>query len=169
MKFRTESDTLGKVQIPMDSLWGPQTQRSINNFKIGKEGSMPIEIIYAYAILKKACAKSNYELGTVEKAKMELIVKACDEIIEGKHDKEFPLVIWQPGSGTQTNMNIHEVISNIAHILEGKKLSDSNKTLKTNDDVNNSQSSNDSFPTAMHIAAFKLVKENVIPALESFH
>ena len=169
MKFRTESDTLGKVQIPMDSLWGPQTQRSINNFKIGKEGSMPIEIIYAYAILKKACAKSNYELGTVEKAKMELIVKACDEIIEGKHDKEFPLVIWQTGSGTQTNMNLNEVISNIAHILEGKKLSDSNKTLKPNDDVNKSQSSNDSFPTAMHIAAFKLVKENVIPALESFH
>ena len=153
----------------MDSLWGPQTQRSINNFKIGKEGSMPIEIIYAYAILKKACAKSNYELGTVEKAKMELIVKACDEIIEGKHDKEFPLVIWQTGSGTQTNMNLNEVISNIAHILEGKKLSDINKTLKPNDDVNKSQSSNDSFPTAMHIAAFKLVKENVIPALESFH
>ena len=169
MKFRTESDTLGKVQIPMDSLWGPQTQRSINNFKIGEEGSMPIEIIYSYAILKKACAKSNYELGTLEKAKMELIVTACDEIIDGKHDKEFPLVIWQTGSGTQTNMNINEVISNLGHILEGKKLNEINKTLKPNDDVNKSQSSNDSFPTAMHIAAFKLVKENFIPALESFH
>ena len=169
MKFRTESDTLGKVQIPMDSLWGPQTQRSINNFKIGEEGSMPIEIIHAYSILKKACAKSNYELGKLEKGKMDLIVKACEEIIKGKHDKEFPLVIWQTGSGTQTNMNVNEVISNLAHILEGNKLSENIKTLKPNDDVNKSQSSNDSFPTAMHIAAFKLVKENVIPALEIFH
>ena len=102
----------------MDSLWGPQTQRSINNFKIGEEGSMPIEIIHAYSILKKACAKSNYELGTLEKGKMDLIVKACEEIIKGKHDKEFPLVIWQTGSGTQTNMNVNEVISNLAHTLE---------------------------------------------------
>tara|TARA_E500000331_G_scaffold221891_1_gene212492 strand:- start:1858 stop:3249 length:1392 start_codon:yes stop_codon:yes gene_type:complete len=169
MKFRTESDTIGKVKIPIDSLWGPQTQRSINNFNIGAKGSMPIEIIHAYAILKKACAKSNFELGVLDKNKMNLIINACQQIIDGKHDKEFPLVIWQTGSGTQTNMNLNEVISNIAHIKEGKKLADNNKTLRSNDDVNKSQSSNDSFPTAMHIAAYKLVVEKAIPSINDFY
>ena len=169
MKFRTESDTLGKVQIPSESLWGPQTQRSINNFKIGKPGSMPIEIVYAYAILKKACSKSNHELGAIEKDKMILINKACQEIIDGKYDEQFPLVIWQTGSGTQTNMNVNEVITNIAHILEGKDLNSNDKTLKPNDDVNKSQSSNDTFPTAMHIAAYKLIVEKTIPAIKDFH
>ena len=169
MKFRTESDTLGKVQIPSESLWGPQTQRSINNFKIGDPGSMPIEIVYAYAILKKACSKSNHELGAIEKDKMILINKACQEIIDGKHDEQFPLVIWQTGSGTQTNMNVNEVITNIAHRLEGKDLNSNDKTLKPNDDVNKSQSSNDTFPTAMHIAAYKLIVEKTIPAIKDFH
>ena len=169
MKFRTESDTLGKVQIPSESLWGPQTQRSINNFKIGNPGSMPIEIVYAYAILKKACSKSNHELGAIEKDKMILINKACQEIIDGKYDEQFPLVIWQTGSGTQTNMNVNEVITNIAHIIEGKDLNSNDKTLKPNDDVNKSQSSNDTFPTAMHIAAYKLVVEKTIPAIKDFH
>lgn len=169
MKFRTESDTLGKVQIPSESLWGPQTQRSINNFKIGNPGSMPIEIVYAYAILKKACSKSNHELGAIEKDKMILISKACQEIIDGKHDDQFPLVIWQTGSGTQTNMNVNEVITNVAHRLEGKDLNTDNKTLKPNDDVNKSQSSNDTFPTAMHIAAYKLIVEKSIPAINDFH
>ena len=169
MKFRTESDTLGKVQIPSESLWGPQTQRSINNFKIGKPGSMPIEIVYAYAILKKACSKSNHELGAIEKDKMILINKACQEIIDGKYDEQFPLVIWQTGSGTQTNMNVNEVITNIAHRLEGKDLNSNDKTLKPNDDVNKSQSSNDTFPTAMHIAAYKLIVEKTIPAIKDFH
>ena len=169
MKFRTESDTLGKVQIPSESLWGPQTQRSINNFKIGNPGSMPIEIVYAYAILKKACSKSNHELGVIEKDKMILISKACQEILDGKHDEQFPLVVWQTGSGTQTNMNVNEVISNVAHIIEGKSLSEDQKTLKTNDDINKSQSSNDTFPTAMHIAAYKLIVEKTIPAIKDFH
>jgi len=169
MKFRTESDTLGKVQIPSESLWGPQTQRSINNFKIGNPGSMPTEIVYAYAILKKACSKSNHELGAIEKDKMILINKACQEIIDGKYDEQFPLVIWQTGSGTQTNMNVNEVITNIAHRLEGKDLNSNDKTLKPNDDVNKSQSSNDTFPTAMHIAAYKLIVEKTIPAIKDFH
>ncbi len=169
MKFRTESDTLGKVKIPAQSLWGPQTQRSIDNFKIGEEGSMPIEIIYAYAILKRACSKSNYKLGVLEKHKMELISKACQEIIDGKHDKQFPLVIWQTGSGTQTNMNVNEVISNIAQIINGKDLVLSDKILNANDDVNKSQSSNDTFPTAMHIATYMLVVEKTVPALEDFY
>mgnify|MGYP001476412865 FL=1 len=169
MKFRTESDTLGKVKIPAESLWGPQTQRSIDNFKIGEEGSMPIEIIYAYAILKRACSKSNYKLGVLEKHKMELISKACQEIIDGKHDKQFPLVIWQTGSGTQTNMNVNEVISNIAQIINGKDLVLSDKILNANDDVNKSQSSNDTFPTAMHIATYILIVEKTVPALEDFY
>ena len=169
MKYRTESDTLGKVEIPIDSLWGPQTQRSINNFKIGKSGSMPIEIIHAYAILKKACAKSNFELGVLTKNKMELIDAACNEIIDSKHDDQFPLVLWQTGSGTQTNMNLNEVITNISHVNEGKDLMKTKKTLKPNDDVNMSQSSNDTFPTAMHIATYKLTKEKAIPAIEDFH
>jgi fumarate hydratase class II len=138
MKYRIESDTLGEVKIPEKSLWGPQTQRSIENFKIGKPNSMPIEIIKAYSILKKSCAKANYESNILDSKKMKLISQACDEILEGIHDDEFPLVIWQTGSGTQTNMNVNEVISNRANIILGKKLTD-DKFLKANDDVNMSQ------------------------------
>ena len=166
-KFRVESDTLGEVKIPENSLWGPQTQRSINNFKIGQPGSMPTEIIHSFAILKKSCAISNNELMNLEKKKMKLIIEVCDEILKNKHNKEFPLVIWQTGSGTQTNMNINEVISNRANILSGKSLIDS-KYIKANDEINMSQSSNDTFPTVTNIAVTKLVYENLIPSTESF-
>ena len=166
-KFRVESDTLGKVKIPQNSLWGPQTQRSINNFKIGQPGSMPTEIIHSFAILKKSCAISNNELMNLEKKKMKLIVEVCDEILKNKHNKEFPLVIWQTGSGTQTNMNVNEVISNRANILLGKSLNDS-KYIKANDEINMSQSSNDTFPTVTNIAVTKLVYEKLIPSTESF-
>ena len=166
-KFRVESDTLGEVKIPENSLWGPQTQRSINNFKIGQPGSMPTEIIHSFAILKKSCAISNNELMNLEKKKMKLIVEVCDEILKNKHDQEFPLVIWQTGSGTQTNMNVNEVISNRANILSGKSLNDS-KYIKANDEINMSQSSNDTFPTATNIAVTKLVYEKLIPSTESF-
>ena len=166
-KFRVESDTLGEVKIPENSLWGPQTQRSINNFKIGQPGSMPKEIIHAFAILKKSCAISNNELMNLEKKKMKLIINVCDEILQNKHNKEFPLVIWQTGSGTQTNMNINEVISNRANILSGKSLIDS-KYIKANDEINMSQSSNDTFPTATNIAVTKLIYEKLIPSTESF-
>ena len=166
-KFRVESDTLGEVKIPENSLWGPQTQRSINNFKIGQPGSMPTEIIHSFAILKKSCAISNNELSNLEKKKMKLIIEVCDEILKNKHNKEFPLVIWQTGSGTQTNMNVNEVISNRANILSGKSLNDS-KYIKANDEINMSQSSNDTFPTATNIAVTKLVYEKLIPSTESF-
>ena len=166
-KFRVESDTLGEVKIPENSLWGPQTQRSINNFKIGQPGSMPTEIIHSFAILKKSCAISNNELSNLEKKKMKLIIEVCDEILKNKHNQEFPLVIWQTGSGTQTNMNVNEVISNRANILSGKSLNDS-KYIKANDEVNMSQSSNDTFPTATNIAVTKLVYEKLIPSTESF-
>ena len=166
-KFRVESDTLGEVKIPENSLWGPQTQRSINNFKIGQPGSMPTEIIHSFAILKKSCAISNNELMNLEKKKMKLIIEVCDEILKNKHNKEFPLVIWQTGSGTQTNMNVNEVISNRANILSGKSLNDS-KYIKANDEINMSQSSNDTFPTATNIAVTKLVYEKLIPSTESF-
>ena len=166
-KFRVESDTLGEVKIPENSLWGPQTQRSINNFKIGQPGSMPKEIIHSFAILKKSCAISNNELMNLEKKKMKLIIKVCDEILQNKHNKEFPLVIWQTGSGTQTNMNVNEVISNRANILSGKSLNDS-KYIKANDEINMSQSSNDTFPTVTNIAVTKLVYEKLIPSTESF-
>ena len=168
MKYRTEKDTLGEVKVPFDCLWGAQTQRSINNFKIGKPSSMPIEIIHGFAYLKKAAAHANHKLGVLSKVKKDLISSVCDEIIDGKHDKQFPLVIWQTGSGTQTNMNINEVISNRAHIIEGKILGKSEKTLSPNDDVNMSQSSNDTFPTAMHIAIYKKLLINTIPNLEDF-
>ena len=161
MKYRIESDTIGEVKIPEASLWGPQTQRSIENFKIGKPSSMPIEIIKAYSILKKSCAKANYESKILDNKKMKLISEVCDEILEGVHDNEFPLVIWQTGSGTQTNMNVNEVISNRANIILGKTLLD-DKFLKANDDVNMSQSSNDSFPTAINIAVTKLLLEKTI-------
>jgi len=166
-KFRVESDTLGEVKIPENSLWGPQTQRSINNFKIGQPGSMPTEIIHSFAILKKSCAISNNELSELEKKKMKLIIEVCDEILKNKHNKEFPLVIWQTGSGTQTNMNVNEVISNRANILSGKSLNDS-KYIKANDEINMSQSSNDTFPTVTNIAVTKLVYEKLIPSTESF-
>ena len=168
MEFRIEKDTIGEVKVSKDSLWGPQTQRSINNFKIGPKSSMPIEVIHAFAVLKKAAAHANFDLGVLSKQKMNLISQVCDEIIENKHNDQFPLVIWQTGSGTQTNMNVNEVISNRAHIIEGKKIGKEEKTLAPNDDVNMSQSSNDTFPTAMHIATYKKLLENAIPNLENF-
>jgi len=168
MEFRIEKDTIGEVKVSKDSLWGPQTQRSINNFKIGPKSSMPIEVIHAFAVLKKAAAHANFDLGVLSKQKMNLISQVCDEIIENKHNDQFPLVIWQTGSGTQTNMNVNEVISNRAHIIEGKKIGKEDKTLAPNDDVNMSQSSNDTFPTAMHIATYKKLMENAIPNLENF-
>lgn len=162
MDYRIEKDTLGEVKVPKDSLWGAQTERSRNNFKIGNSSSMPIEIIHAYAILKKSAAVTNHELGILSKEKSMLIERVCDEIISGDHDHQFPLVIWQTGSGTQTNMNLNEVISNRAHLLEGKKLGESEKTLSPNDDVNLSQSSNDTFPTAINIAAVNIITNNTL-------
>ena len=166
MDYRIEKDTLGEVKVPKDSLWGAQTERSKKNFKIGNPSSMPIEIIHAYAILKKSAAAANHELGILSKEKSELIQAVCDEIISNKHNEQFPLVIWQTGSGTQTNMNVNEVISNRAHIIEGKKLGESEKTLSPNDDVNLSQSSNDSFPTAINIAAMKIITDNTLVNLK---
>lgn len=161
--FRTERDTMGEIKVPIERLWGAQTQRSIENFRIGKE-QMPDEIIEAFAVVKKAAAITNFELGILPKQKMELIVTVCDEIIEGKHSEEFPLVVWQTGSGTQTNMNLNEVIANRAHIIRGGLLTDQKKVLHPNDDVNLSQSSNDTFPTAMHIAAYKMLVEKTLPS-----
>jgi fumarate hydratase class II len=166
MVYRIEKDTLGEVKVPKDKLWGAQTERSKKNFKIGNPSSMPIEIIHAYAILKKSAAATNHELGVLSKEKSELIQAVCDEIISNKHNEQFPLVIWQTGSGTQTNMNVNEVISNRAHIIEGKKLGESEKTLSPNDDVNLSQSSNDSFPTAINIAAMKIITDNTLVNLK---
>ena len=166
MDYRIEKDTLGEVKVPKDSLWGAQTERSKKNFKIGNPSSMPIEIIHAYAILKKSAAAANHELGVLSKEKSELIQAVCDEIISNKHNEQFPLVIWQTGSGTQTNMNVNEVISNRAHIIEGKRLGESEKTLSPNDDVNLSQSSNDSFPTAINIAAMKIITDNTLVNLK---
>ena len=166
MKYRIEHDTMGDVQVPADRYWGAQTQRSKMNFQIGPEGSMPEEIIHAFAYLKKAAALANAELGVLAKDKATLIGKAADEIVEGKLDGNFPLVIWQTGSGTQSNMNMNEVIANRGHVINGGFLDDSNKSLHPNDDVNKSQSSNDTFPTAMHIAAYKLIVENTIPGVE---
>ena len=166
MEYRIEKDTLGEVKVPADRLWGAQTERSRNNFKIGPEASMPIEIIHSYAILKKAAAITNHSCGVLSKDKMELISTVCDEIIDGKHNDQFPLVVWQTGSGTQTNMNINEVISNRCQQLLKKDLNDE-KYVKANDDVNKSQSSNDTFPTAMHLAAYKLVLTNTLPALRN--
>jgi fumarate hydratase, class II len=166
MNFRIEKDTMGEVKVPADKYWGAQTERSRNNFKIGPEGSMPKEIIYAFAYLKKAAALANTELGVLTKDKCDLIAKACDEILEKKLDEQFPLVIWQTGSGTQSNMNCNEVIAYRAHVLNGGKLEDEVKVLHPNDDVNKSQSSNDTFPTAMHIAAYKQTVEITIPGME---
>lgn len=166
MSFRIEKDTMGEVQVPSDKYWGAQTERSRNNFKIGPEASMPKEIIYAFAYLKKAAAEANHELGALAADKKDLIAKVCDEILTGKLDGEFPLVIWQTGSGTQSNMNVNEVIAYRAHVLSGGKLTDDKKVLHPNDDVNKSQSSNDTFPTAMHIAAYKQVMEVTLPGME---
>ncbi|MCZ8217720.1 MAG: class II fumarate hydratase [Cyclobacteriaceae bacterium] len=166
MSFRIEKDTMGEVQVPSDKYWGAQTERSRNNFKIGPEASMPKEIIYAFAYLKKAAAQANHELGVLAADKKDLIAKVCDEILTGQHDGEFPLVIWQTGSGTQSNMNVNEVIAYRAHVLSGGKLTDDKKVLHPNDDVNKSQSSNDTFPTAMHIAAYKQVMEITLPGME---
>ena len=166
MDYRIEKDTLGEVKVPKDSLWGAQTERSKKNFKIGNPSSMPIEIIHAYAILKKSAAAANQDLGVLSKEKSKLIQTVCDEIISNKHNEQFPLVIWQTGSGTQTNMNVNEVISNRAHVIEGKKLGESEKTLSPNDDVNLSQSSNDSFPTAINISAMKIITDNTLVNLK---
>ena len=162
--FRIEKDTMGEVRVPADKYWGAQTERSKNNFKIGGQ-RMPIEVINAFAILKKAAAQANYELGVLTEDKMQIIGRVCDEILKGELDEQFPLVVWQTGSGTQSNMNVNEVIANRAHILLGGKLNDEKKKLHPNDDVNKSQSSNDTFPTAMHIAAYRLINDNTLPNL----
>lgn len=158
---------MGEVSVPLDAYWGAQTQRSIDNFKIGAPSSMPLEIIHAFAILKKAAAYTNSELGVLEEHKRDLIAQVCDEILDGKLDDQFPLVIWQTGSGTQSNMNVNEVIANRAHVLEGKSLGESERTLSPNDDINKSQSSNDTFPTAMHIACYKKLVLHTLPAIHS--
>ena len=165
MEYRIEKDTMGEVKVPADKYWGAQTERSRNNFKIGPAGSMPIEIIYAFAYLKKAAAHANFELGVLAKEKRDMISQVCDEILEGKLDNEFPLVIWQTGSGTQSNMNVNEVIANRAQVLGGKKIGE-DPILKANDDVNKSQSSNDTYPTGMHIAAYKMLVDITIPGIE---
>ena len=165
MKYRIEKDTMGEVKVPYDKFWGAQTERSRNNFKIGPPSSMPLEIIYGFAFLKKAAAHTNYELNKLSKEKRDAISKVCDEIIAQKHDEQFPLVIWQTGSGTQSNMNVNEVIANIAHLNQGGQIGDKNKIVHPNDDVNKSQSSNDTFPTAMHIAALKILTSKTIPAI----
>ncbi len=164
MNYRTEYDTMGPVEVPADKYWGAQTQRSVNNFRIGNQ-KMPVEIIRAFAVLKKAAAITNNELGVLSEEKTELIFRVCDEILEGKLDDQFPLVVWQTGSGTQTNMNVNEVISNRAHVLAGNKLGEGKPLIHPNDDVNKSQSSNDTFPTAMNIAAFKMINELTIPGI----
>ena len=167
MEYRIEKDTLGEVKVPLNNLWGPQTERSRNNFKIGPSASMPIEIIHAFAYLKKAAAIVNHEKEILDTKKKDLILLACDEILDGIHDDQFPLVIWQTGSGTQTNMNVNEVISNRSHQLQGNNLGENEVFVKPNDDVNKSQSSNDTFPTAINISSYKLIIDKTIPALES--
>jgi fumarate hydratase class II len=166
MSFRTEHDTMGEVQVPADKYWGAQTERSRNNFKIGPEASMPKEIVHAFGYLKKAAALANAELGVLTKEKAEMIAQACDEVVAGKLDDQFPLVIWQTGSGTQSNMNANEVIAYRAHVINGGSLDDAKKVLHPNDDVNKSQSSNDTYPTAMHIAAFKQAHEITLPGIQ---
>lgn len=166
MDHRIEKDTLGEVKVPVNAYWGAQTERSRSNFKIGTAASMPIEIVYGFAYLKKAAAYTNCDARVLDQNKRDLIAKVCDEILEGKLDDQFPLVIWQTGSGTQSNMNVNEVIANRAHVIEGNSLGEGKKTLAPNDDVNKSQSSNDTFPTGMHIAAYKKIVENTLPGLE---
>ncbi len=166
MEYRIEKDTMGEVKVPADKLWGAQTERSRNNFKIGTQASMPLEIIYGFAYLKKSAAYTNCDLGILSKEKRDLIATVCDEILEGKHDDQFPLVVWQTGSGTHSNMNVNEVIANRAHQIAGKIIGEGEKTLQPNDDVNKSQSSNDTFPTGMHIAAYKKLIEITIPGVK---
>ena len=166
MEYRLEHDTMGDVKVPAEKYWGAQTERSRNNFKIGPEASMPLEIIRAFAVLKKAAAMANTELGVLSAAKRDQIATVCDEILTGKLDDQFPLVVWQTGSGTQSNMNVNEVIANRAHVMAGGKLTDEKKILHPNDDVNKSQSSNDTFPTAMHIAAYMLCSGVTLPGMQ---
>jgi fumarate hydratase class II len=166
MTYRIEHDTMGEVQVPADSYWGAQTERSRNNFKIGPEASMPKEIIEAFAYLKKAAAYTNADCGVLSAEKRNLIAQVCDEILAGKLADQFPLVIWQTGSGTQSNMNVNEVVSNRSHVIQGNKLGEGTPFIHPNDDVNKSQSSNDTYPTAMHIAAYKAVLEVTIPGVE---
>ena len=180
MSTRIEKDTLGEVHVPADKYWGAQTERSRNNFKIGPLGSMPMEVVRAFAHLKRAAALTNAEFGVLDAGKKDLIVAACEEILAGKLDDQFPLVVWQTGSGTQSNMNVNEVVANRAHVLAGGVLGQGDRPVHPNDDVNRSQSSNDTFPTAMHIAAYKAVVETTLPGVarlrdalqakaESFH
>lgn len=165
MEYRIEKDTMGEVKVPAEKYWGAQTERSRNNFKIGEAGSMPLEVIYGFAYLKKAAAYTNCALGVLPEEKRDLISKVCDEILEGRHDDQFPLVIWQTGSGTQSNMNTNEVIANRAHVLDGNTLGEGERKVHPNDDVNKSQSSNDTFPTGMHIACYKMIVETTIPGV----
>ena len=167
MDHRIEKDTIGEIKVQADKYWAAQTERSRNNFKIGSAGSMPIEIVHAFATLKKAAAITNCELGVLENNKKDLIAKVCNEILDNKLNDQFPLVVWQTGSGTQSNMNVNEVIANRAHVIAGNQLGDGNKTLAANDDVNKSQSSNDTFPTAMHIATYKVIIEKTIPGVKA--
>ncbi|MBT3646872.1 MAG: class II fumarate hydratase [Flavobacteriales bacterium] len=166
MDYRIEKDTMGDVQVPANKYWGAQTERSRNNFKIGPEASMPLEVVYGFAYLKKSAAHANCQLGALSEEKRDLISKVCDEILEGKLDDQFPLVVWQTGSGTQSNMNSNEVISNRAHVIAGGTLGEGDKLIHPNDDVNKSQSSNDTFPTGMHIASYKMIVETTIPGVE---
>jgi fumarate hydratase class II len=167
MEYRIEKDTMGEVKVPADAYFGAQTQRSIDNFKIAQDSNkMPIEIIRAFAYLKKAAAITNFEAGVLSEEKSKLIGQVCDEILEGKLDNYFPLVVWQTGSGTQSNMNVNEVVAYRGHVVKGGSLADKEKFLHPNDDVNKSQSSNDTFPTAMHIAAYKMVVEVTLPGIE---
>ncbi|MBD3629248.1 class II fumarate hydratase [Cyclobacterium sp.] len=167
MDFRIEKDTMGPVEVPADKYWGAQTQRSVNNFKIGGvKHQMPIEIVHAFAILKKSAALTNADLGVMDQEKADIIARACDEILAGKLDDQFPLVVWQTGSGTQSNMNVNEVVAYRSHVLLGGSLQDEKKKIHPNDDVNKSQSSNDTFPTAMHIAAYKMVVETTLPGVQ---
>tara|TARA_R110000744_G_scaffold37997_11_gene86943 strand:+ start:525 stop:1925 length:1401 start_codon:yes stop_codon:yes gene_type:complete len=165
MEFRIEKDTMGNVEVPKDKYWGAQTERSRNNFKIGPSASMPLDIVYGFAYLKKSAAYANCELGVLAEEKRDLIAQVCHEILEGKLDDQFPLVIWQTGSGTQSNMNVNEVVANRAHEIAGKVIGEGEKTIQPNDDVNKSQSSNDTFPTGMHIAAYKKIVEVTIPGV----
>ena len=165
MEYRIEKDTIGEVKVPKEVYWGAQTERSRTNFKIGAPASMPLEIVYGFAYLKKAAAYTNCDSGVLSSEKRDRIAQVCDEILAGKLDDQFPLVIWQTGSGTQSNMNVNEVIANRAHVLAGKTLGEGEKTLAPNDDVNKSQSSNDTFPTGMHIAVYKKIAEITLPGV----
>jgi fumarate hydratase class II len=166
MDYRIEKDTMGEVKVPADKYWGAQTERSRNNFKIGPEASMPLEVIEGFAFLKKAAAHANCQLGVLSAEKRDLIGAVCDEILAGKHNDQFPLVIWQTGSGTQSNMNCNEVVSNRSHVIAGNTLGEGTPLVHPNDDVNKSQSSNDTFPTGMHIACYKRIVETTIPGVE---